>query len=104
MKYLFTLAALLSVISLGAKPAALIAVDSYGTFDTNFIINRVFHPARVEYKRFKKMPPPEQYSNFASIWVFSSCNHLNAQEIAALKKYGPCPIHRRSFIKNFIGE
>ncbi|MDR0855719.1 MAG: ribonuclease HII [Christensenellaceae bacterium] len=25
-----------------------------------------------------------------------------AEHIAALKKYGPCPIHRRSFIKNFI--
>lgn len=25
-----------------------------------------------------------------------------AQHIAALKKYGPCPIHRRSFIKNFV--
>lgn len=24
--------------------------------------------------------------------------------IEALKKYGACPIHRRSFIKNFIGE
>lgn len=27
-----------------------------------------------------------------------------AEHIAALKKYGPCPIHRRSFIKNFTGE
>lgn len=27
-----------------------------------------------------------------------------AEHIAALKKYGPCPIHRRSFIKNFIGD
>lgn len=25
-----------------------------------------------------------------------------AEHIAALKKYGPCPIHRRTFIKNFI--
>ena len=25
-----------------------------------------------------------------------------AKHIAALKEYGPCPIHRRSFIKNFI--
>lgn len=24
--------------------------------------------------------------------------------IEMLKKYGPCPIHRKSFIKNFIGE
>ena len=27
-----------------------------------------------------------------------------AEHIAALKKYGPCPEHRRSFIKNFEGE
>ena len=26
-----------------------------------------------------------------------------AQHIEAIKKYGPCPIHRRTFIKNFIG-
>lgn len=25
-----------------------------------------------------------------------------AQHIAALKKHGPCPIHRRSFIRNFL--
>ena len=25
------------------------------------------------------------------------------QHIEALKKYGPCPIHRRTFIKNFVG-
>ncbi|MEG1547882.1 MAG: ribonuclease HII [Clostridia bacterium] len=27
-----------------------------------------------------------------------------AQHIAALREYGPCPLHRRSFIGNFIGE
>lgn len=27
-----------------------------------------------------------------------------AEHIAALKKYGPCPEHRRSFIKNFVGS
>lgn len=27
-----------------------------------------------------------------------------AEHITALKKYGPCPIHRRSFIKNFVRE
>lgn len=26
----------------------------------------------------------------------------SAEHIAALKKYGPCPLHRRSFIKNFV--
>lgn len=24
--------------------------------------------------------------------------------IEAIKKYGPCPVHRRTFIKNFVGE
>lgn len=28
----------------------------------------------------------------------------SAAHIEALKKQGPCPIHRRSFIKNFVGE
>jgi len=27
-----------------------------------------------------------------------------AEHIRALKEFGPCPIHRRSFIKNFVGE
>ncbi len=27
-----------------------------------------------------------------------------AEHIAAIKKYGPCPIHRRSFIKKYINE
>lgn len=27
-----------------------------------------------------------------------------AEHIAALKKYGPCPIHRRSFLRNILGE
>ena len=27
-----------------------------------------------------------------------------AEHIAALKQYGPCPEHRRSFIKNILGE
>ena len=27
-----------------------------------------------------------------------------AEHIAALKKYGPCPEHRRSFIRNFVEE
>ena len=27
-----------------------------------------------------------------------------AEHIAALKKYGPCPLHRRSFIGKIIGE
>lgn len=35
--------------------------------------------------------------NFASNKGYGSAAH-----IAALKEYGPCPIHRQSFIKNFI--
>jgi len=32
----------------------------------------------------------------------SNKGYGSAAHIAALKKYGPCPIHRQSFIKNFI--
>lgn len=38
---------------------------------------------------------PEYY--FASNKGYGSASH-----IAALKEYGPCPIHRHSFIKNFV--
>ena len=27
-----------------------------------------------------------------------------AAHIAALREFGPCPIHRKSFIKNFVSE
>ena len=26
-----------------------------------------------------------------------------AEHIAAIRKYGPCPLHRRSFLKNILG-
>ena len=32
----------------------------------------------------------------------SNKGYGTAEHISALKKYGPCPIHRRTFIKNFI--
>ena len=32
----------------------------------------------------------------------SNKGYGSAQHIEAIKKYGPCPIHRRSFIGNFI--
>ena len=32
----------------------------------------------------------------------SNKGYGSAAHIEALKKYGPCPIHRRSFIKNFV--
>lgn len=44
-------------------------------------------------EEFDKVYP--QY-HFASNKGYGSAEH-----IAALKKFGPCPIHRRSFIKNF---
>ncbi len=33
---------------------------------------------------------------------YSNKGYGSAEHIAAIKKYGPCPIHRRSFIGNFI--
>ena len=32
----------------------------------------------------------------------SNKGYGSAEHIAALKKYGPCPIHRRTFIGNFV--
>ena len=32
----------------------------------------------------------------------SNKGYGSAKHIEALKKYGPCPIHRKSFIHNFI--
>lgn len=34
----------------------------------------------------------------------SNKGYGSAAHIAALKKYGPCPIHRRSFIGNFVAD
>ena len=34
----------------------------------------------------------------------SNKGYGSAAHIEALKKYGPCEIHRRSFIGNFISE
>lgn len=36
---------------------------------------------------------------FASNKGYGSASH-----IAAIREYGPCPLHRRSFIKNFVNE
>lgn len=36
---------------------------------------------------------------FASNKGYGSAGH-----IAAIRQYGPCPLHRRSFIKNFVNE
>lgn len=39
---------------------------------------------------------------FPEYGFLSNKGYGSAFHIEALKKYGPCPIHRRSFIKNFI--
>lgn len=46
-----------------------------------------------------------QYSEVFPEYDFASNKgYGSASHIAALKKYGPCPIHRRSFIKNFMSD
>ena len=46
-----------------------------------------------------------QYNEVFPQYDFASNKgYGTAAHIEALKKYGPCPIHRRSFIKNFCGE
>ena len=44
-----------------------------------------------------------EYAKIFSEYGFdSNKGYGSAAHIEALKKYGPCPIHRRSFIKNFV--
>ena len=46
-----------------------------------------------------------QYEDLYPGYEFASNKgYGSARHIAALKKIGPCPIHRRSFIKNFAGD
>ena len=47
----------------------------------------------------------EQLSDLYPEYGFASNKgYGSAEHIQALKKYGPCPIHRKSFIKNFIEQ
>ena len=46
----------------------------------------------------------EEYDNiFPGYGFASNKGYGSAEHIAALKKLGATPIHRQSFIKNFIG-
>ena len=46
----------------------------------------------------------EEYDKILPEYGFASNKgYGSAEHIAALKKYGPSPIHRATFIKNFIG-
>lgn len=45
----------------------------------------------------------EEYDNLYPEYGFAKHKgYGTAAHIAAIKEYGPCPIHRRTFIKNFI--
>lgn len=47
----------------------------------------------------------EEYDVLYPMYGFArNKGYGTAEHIAALKKYGPCPIHRRSFIRHFIQE
>ncbi len=44
-----------------------------------------------------------EYDKMYPMYHFASNKgYGSAEHIAALKEYGPCPIHRRSFIGNFV--
>jgi len=45
----------------------------------------------------------EMHLQYPEYGFDTNMGYGTAQHIAALKKYGPTPIHRRSFIKNFTG-
>ena len=45
----------------------------------------------------------EEYDHMFPAYGFASNKGYGAAEhIAAIKQYGPTPIHRKSFIKNFL--
>lgn len=47
----------------------------------------------------------EEYDALYPMYGFArNKGYGTAEHIAALKKYGPCPIHRRSFIGHFVQE
>lgn len=46
----------------------------------------------------------EYDQNFPEYGFSSNKGYGSAAHIAALRRYGPSPIHRRSFIGNFVGE
>ena len=45
---------------------------------------------------------PEEIDRINILQATKSAMRGTKEHIEALKKYGPCPIHRRSFIRNFI--
>lgn len=45
----------------------------------------------------------EQDAQYPEYGFARNKGYGTAEHIAALKKYGPCPIHRKSFIRNFVG-
>ena len=85
-KVLSHLMLMVLTLTVSAKPAALVNVDSYGKSDSAFIINRVLHPERIAYKLFDRFPSKE-LDKFASVWVFSTCNALSNEEIKLLNEY-----------------
>lgn len=56
--------------------------------------------AKVERDRFM-IQMAEKYPEYG---FEKNVGYGTAQHIAALKEYGPCPLHRASFIKNFASE
>ena len=45
----------------------------------------------------------EKYDELYPEYGFAGNKGYGSKEhIEAIKKYGPCPIHRRTFIKNFL--
>ena len=55
-----------------------------------------------EFKKLCVYDEREYDSIYPEYHFASNKGYGSAEHIAALKKYGPCPIHRRSFIGNFV--
>ena len=79
------------------KPAVLLILDGYGLNDKTEGNAVALAKTPVMDRLMKEYDEKYPEYGFGSNKGYGSADH-----IAALKKYGPCPIHRRSFIGNFV--
>ncbi len=74
-------------IACAGKPLALVNVGGYAKYDIDHLVCKVIHPARVAYDLLDRMPVPDDYKNYAAIFVFSGGKALTPGEIHALGEY-----------------
>ena len=56
----------------------------------------------IESNTFKAISPKEYDEIYPEYGFAGHKGYGTAKHIQAIKAYGPCPLHRKTFIKNFI--